>query len=652
MAFGRNINRQREGSSSGEVQQTQNQAPNEDFIDLEDENQPKENNTNQGSHSQVNKKPLLDEVTMIDAQKGKNAGGTKRWRCNHCYKSYSSSYTRIHHHFFGPPAGVKAEIGRCTTMLTNRRLLQELNKKVQEAEKTGISPSLTRSTVNSKNLGTSKNPIEKAFGIVERHDVDIAIVRFLCANGIPFNVLRSPEMAAMTNALKNAPKDYKPPSADRARTSLLDDLKREVERECTPISDTWSTQGTSIISDGWTNIKKNPLINVIAANSRGSMFLYAEDFAGVEKTGKEIANFLLKAIDEVGSSNVMQVVTDNAANCKAAGKEVEKVHKHIFWSPCVVHTLNLIFKDFAVAFPWMSKMGREVTDTIKSEEFWDEVDNILAITKPLYRMIRFADGEGQKMGEIYEKMDCMIGEISEVMKNNKRECDHEKMNEIMVTRWEKMNIPMHCLGFALNPCYYDNNYLQSPAPGGEPRRAPNCDLEVVQGVLEAFDKIGENEGERMVYRHQLAKFQGKQGMFGSLAAKIDAVTMSPISWWSTYGAETPELSEVAIKVLSQPISSSSAERVWSTYSYIHSVKRNRLNSVRADKLVYIHSNIRLISRFTSGYNDGPYKRWDIDPDLSYLDDSMAKLDELRWKEDGIEEENVVPAASKRQRYEE
>ncbi|KAL6550574.1 hypothetical protein OROMI_021062 [Orobanche minor] len=690
MAFGRNINRQREGSSSGEVQQTQNQAPNEDFIDLEDENQPKENNTNQGSHSQVNKKPLLDEVTMIDAQKGKNAGGTKRWRCNHCYKSYSSSYTRIHHHFFGPPAGVKAEIGRCTTMLTNRRLLQELNKKVQEAEKTGISPSLTRSTVNSKNLGTSKNPIEKAFGIVERHDVDIAIVRFLCANGIPFNVLRSPEMAAMTNALKNAPKDYKPPSADRARTSLLDDLKREVERECTPISDTWSTQGTSIISDGWTNIKKNPLINVIAANSRGSMFLYAEDFAGVEKTGKEIANFLLKAIDEVGSSNVMQVVTDNAANCKAAGKEVEKVHKHIFWSPCVVHTLNLIFKDFAVAFPWMSvtyikgknivkyfinhthahtifrnhsglellkvaktrEMGREVTDTIKSEEFWDEVDNILAITKPLYRMIRFADGEGQKMGEIYEKMDCMIGEISEVMKNNKRECDHEKMNEIMVTRWEKMNIPMHCLGFALNPCYYDNNYLQSPAPGGEPRRAPNCDLEVVQGVLEAFDKIGENEGERMVYRHQLAKFQGKQGMFGSLAAKIDAVTMSPISWWSTYGAETPELSEVAIKVLSQPISSSSAERVWSTYSYIHSVKRNRLNSVRADKLVYIHSNIRLISRFTSGYNDGPYKRWDIDPDLSYLDDSMAKLDELRWKEDGIEEENVVPAASKRQRYEE
>ncbi|WOH11921.1 hypothetical protein DCAR_0831417 [Daucus carota subsp. sativus] len=105
---------------------------------------------------------------------------------------------------------------------------------------------------------------------------------------------------------------------------------------------------------------------------------------------------------------------------------------------------------------------------------------------------------------------------------------------------------MHCLGFALNPYFYDVNYLQSPAPGGEPRRAPNCDLEVVQGVLKAFDKIGEDGEERRILRQQLAKFQGKEGMFGTLAAKVDAVTMSPVSWWSTYGAEAPQLSEIAI----------------------------------------------------------------------------------------------------------
>ncbi|KAL8091636.1 hypothetical protein AgCh_034045 [Apium graveolens] len=144
-----------------------------------------------------------------------------------------------------------------------------------------------------------------------------------------------------------------------------------------------------------------------------------------------------------------------------------------------------------------------------------------------------------------------------------------------------MNIPVHCLGFALNPYYYDTNYLQSPAPSGKPRRAPNCDREVVQGVLKAFDKIGEDEEERRVLRHQLASFQGKE-----------------------------------------------------------------------DKLVYIHTNIRLISRFTSSYKEGPYRKWDIDAENSYLEDSMAKLDELRSKDDGIEEKSETPviSASKRKRY--
>ncbi|KAK1391295.1 DUF659 domain-containing protein [Heracleum sosnowskyi] len=635
MAFGQKGAKQKEKTQSA-GQQTQNysqsQPSNEDFIDLEDE--PMEENTSR-ANSQTNKKPLLDEVAYLDAPKGKNAGGTKTWRCNYCHKTVKSSYTRIHHHFLGAPLGIKAEVGRCQVMLSNRALLQQIRKKVEEAEQVGISSSLTRSIISNKPVvAANMSPLEKSFRNLERHEVDMTVLRFLCANGIPFNVLRSPEMVSMTNAMKNAPKDYKPPSYDRARTSLLDDCRREVEKQCIPVSETWTRQGTSIVSDG------------------------------------------------------------------AAGREISKVHKHIFWSPCVVHTLNLIFKDFAATFPWIKstytrgktivkyfknhdraydifrnhsglellkvaktrfgshfillrrlskcrealattivvrawkdwiksgdeharEVAKEVSATISDEEFWDEVENIIVITKPLYYMIKFSDGEGQKMGEIYEKMDSMIGEIGDVMNHNKHHDDYEKMKEIMVKRWEKMNIQMHCLGFALNPFFYDINNLKSPAP------------------------VGEDEDEKRVLRRQLSKFQGKEGIFGTHAAMIDAVSMSPISWWSTYGAETPELSEIAMKVLSQPISSSSAERVWSTYYYIHNVKRNRLNSLRADKLVYIHSNIRLLSRFTKSYNDGPYRKWDIDPETSYLDDSAARLEELEWNEG--HEENLAQAP-KRQRY--
>ena len=67
----------------------------------------------------------------------------------------------------------------------------------------------------------------------------------------------------------------------------------------------------------------------------------------------------------------------------------------------------------------------------------------------------------------------------------------------------------------------------------------------------------------------------RKGLFATAAACVNASTMAAIEWWATYGSESPELAEVARKVLSQPITTSSAERNWSIYSYIRSVKRNR-----------------------------------------------------------------------------
>ncbi|GMI83643.1 hypothetical protein like AT1G79740 [Hibiscus trionum] len=171
-----------------------------------------------------------------------------------------------------------------------------------------------------------------------------------------------------------------------------------------------------------------------------------------------------------------------------------------------------------------------------------------------------------------------------------------------------MTIPLHCLGFALTPRFYDHIYLETPAPGGFIRRAPNLDKEVVMGCMEAFSKIAENADEEKQLRDQFVEFQLKKGIYSMPQAQMDDVTMDAIDWWSIYGSQTPELAEVAKKVLSQPISSSSAERAWSTYRHVHSLKRNRLNSSRADKLVYIHTNLRLISRYTDSYKNGPYRK--------------------------------------------
>ena len=57
--------------------------------------------------------------------------------------------------------------------------------------------------------------------------------------------------------------------------------------------------------------------------------------------------FLLfdEVIEWVGPLNVVHIVTDNATNYVAAERLISQKHKHINWSPCAVHCLNLIFKD-------------------------------------------------------------------------------------------------------------------------------------------------------------------------------------------------------------------------------------------------------------------------------------------------------------------
>ncbi|KAL4297483.1 hypothetical protein GQ457_12G000270 [Hibiscus cannabinus] len=303
------VKRQRLKSQSKEAEQSQEEertksAQNDnDIQDIEEEEEEEEEVTN--TCTTTNSKPLLDEVTFVANGTGKNPGGTKRWICNNCKKSYNSSYSRIHQQFFGPGVGKKSEVARCQTLLTNRAEFQRIRKKVEEAENTGISPSLSKSTLNNSHSrpATTTCPIAKSFGTVERHHVDILIVRALCANDIPFNVLRNPDFLAMLKEVNQAPKDYKPPSFDRARTTLVDECQRELEKELIP---------------------RQPLINIVASNSSGSMFMYAKDFTGQEKTGANIAEFLLESIEEVGSSNVLQVITDNAANCKSSGKEIEK----------------------------------------------------------------------------------------------------------------------------------------------------------------------------------------------------------------------------------------------------------------------------------------------------------------------------------------
>ena len=105
-------------------------------------------------------------------------------------------------------------------------------------------------------------------------------------------------------------------------------------------------------------------------------------------------------------------------------------------------------------------------DTILDILFWSQVKYVLQFTKPIYYMIKFGDSDKPIIGEVYEKMDNMLGQIKDIVEPR----DTTLYNYIRVevqNRWEMLNIPLHALAYVLTPKYYHPSWLSTPAPGGE-----------------------------------------------------------------------------------------------------------------------------------------------------------------------------------------
>lgn len=125
-----------------------------------------------------------------------------------------------------------------------------------------------------------------------------------------------------------------------------------------------------------------------------------------------------------------------------------------------------------------------------------------------------------------------------------------------------------------------------------------------EGFFNALSKMYNTEDGAKI-RGQWLDFANLRGpTFGRPEARTDRATLAqkdPIGWWTWHGRDAPELKALAIRLLSQVASSSSAERNWSTYSFIQSIKRNRLTSRRSEKLVAVHSVLRLQERQSLEY---------------------------------------------------
>ena len=162
---------------------------------------------------------------------------------------------------------------------------------------------------------------------------------------MPFDHARKPAFQQMLSAVADAGPTFKPPSYETLRTKELKAEVIDIEKELAPIRAAWARYGCTIMCDGWSDAKRRPLINILVSCPLGTTFLTSIDGSAEAHTAEYMYGHLKVAIEEVGSTNVVAVSTDNASNCKAAGALVEREYPQISWVPCASHSIDLLIED-------------------------------------------------------------------------------------------------------------------------------------------------------------------------------------------------------------------------------------------------------------------------------------------------------------------
>jgi hypothetical protein len=94
---------------------------------------------------------------------------------------------------------------------------------------------------------------------------------------------------------------------------------------------------------------------------------------------------------------------------------------------------------------------------------------------------------------------------------------------------------------------------------------------------------------------------------------------------------TPQLQRLALRLVSQCVSSSECERNWSTFALLHAKVRNRLTHKKLNKLVYVNYNLRLRLEDVSDRHDD---EGDIIEHLGQLNFYDEKNPVREWMEYG------------------
>ncbi|KAL5544677.1 hypothetical protein UlMin_008461 [Ulmus minor] len=473
-------------------------------------------------------------------------GDGKKLQCKHCNNSYWGGVFRIKNHL----AQTRKDVAPCKNVPNEvcdvfKQILGESNKKEDDVVLCD---------------GENERDLKKKMMLGDRESVFKDICRFLYANALPFNLVKSPYFKTMLESVASFGPGFKLPSYHEARCTFL--LKKTE----------WKKTGCTLMSNGWSDGKRRSITNFLINSPRGTVFLKSVDTSGIIKNADNLFLLLDSVIEEIGEENVVQVVTDSASVYVKAGEMLMAKRNKLFWSPCAAHCLNLILcdiGDISIHKDTICK-ARKVTVYIYQHSWVLNLMRKHTKGRELIRpgATRFATSyltlnslEEKKIG-----LRAMFGKT-----------EGERVMNIILADSEFWAAIKYC--------------LKSVVPLVKVLRLVDGDAKPAMGyIFEAVDRA----------KDQIASnYNGIQKHYKPIWDIIDerwALQLHRPLHAASFGGGCKELQNLAIRILSLTCSATGCERNWSTFDQVHSKRRNRLEQQRLSALVFVKYNLQLEAR--------------------------------------------------------
>ncbi|KAL9684410.1 hypothetical protein QQ045_021846 [Rhodiola kirilowii] len=309
----------------------------------------------------------------------------------------------------------------------------------------------------------------------------------------------------------------------------------------------WKLYGCTIMSDGWTDKRGRHLINFLVNSQDGTFFLSSVDVSS-------------------------KIVTDNGANFKAAGGHLCRRITTLYWTPCAAHCLYLMLEDIAKLkeFHVCITHGRNITTFIYRHGRLLNALREMTLGRDIVRpgATRFAT-TFLTLQSLYKNKDDL------------RKLFGSKEWWLLQVRDEKSMM----LSFQQGKFFKikENDHAYS----SRLRMKFNDVLEKMVVDTDLVMKISE----------KVDQYENSRNSFGKGLPTLSREKKNPLDWWSAFGGYTIELGLFAKRIVGLCCSSSGCEHNWSTFEFIHTKKRNRLEHQRLNDLVYVQYNRKIATRF-------------------------------------------------------